>query len=177
MIEEDLKYYKEQYELKDKEYKELAKESIMLNKQNTSLSDELKKEERQNTENIKKLTEKFEKENKALLSKISNNQSSTTQITKVGWGNSKCYSEEEFNRFKAEWIQESSHLKEKIELMKEQNNKNSTYNEELMLSYKSLEKSNFHTQESNWKLSEIVEKNDFKIQELEKRNNKLKVYK
>lgn len=53
MIEEDLKYYKEQYEAKDKEWKELNKEIIKLNKQNAALTEDLKKEERLHVDNIK----------------------------------------------------------------------------------------------------------------------------
>ena len=126
---------------------------------------------------LSKLTEKFEKENKALSNKVTSNQNNTVQITKIGWGKAKCYSEEELALYKNEWMNENKHLLEKLEIMKEQHNKLANDNEELRISWKSLEKANLQTQESNLKLSELIERNNAKVGELEEKNNKQKIYK
>lgn len=104
MLEEDIKYYKEQFDTKDQEAKELAKECMKLSKQNNALVNDLKREERQYADSIKKLSENFEKENKLLSNKLKmNNPQSNVQVTQVGCLNKKCYSEEIFQSHKNEW--------------------------------------------------------------------------
>ena len=151
-------------------------EWLKLNKQNNALTEEIKREERQYTESIKKLTEKFEKENRTLTIKNSNNMNPSSPTLRTGWGNLKWLSESEFNRYKNEWLLEKLSLTEKLDLQKEQNMKAVLY-EELMHSFKSLEKSSLQTQDANSKLSDMVDKLNNKIKGLEEKNDKSKTYK
>ena len=123
------------------------------------------------------MTEKFEKENRTLTIKNTNSNIQTVvATTKIGWGNHKCFSESEFNSFKNEWLQEKLCLSEKLENLKEQNMKALLY-EELMHSFKSLEKSNHQTQDANTKLSDMVDKLNLKNINLEEKNERFRMYK
>jgi len=136
---------------------------MKLKKDNTKLLSEKEKDEKQYAESIKKLTEKFERENsvsknsKAVLPKnIASNE--LEQQAKI-------------------WANDKEHIQKQLCMANAQIDEIRKMNENLMHSYKNLEKSREELQESNNKLTESIQRSDDRNLNLEEKINKLKPYK
>ena len=163
MVEASLKDTKEQLKAKEQECRDLVKDSMKLKKENAKLQDERKKDEKMYTDQIRKLTEKFEKENLALSSR---SKSSSGKASK-----------EEIDYHMKTWKKEKELLEKQLKMQVQQNEENKRMQEDLMQAFKTMENSKSDIQTTNDKLSDLIQRSDTRNVQLEEKLGKYRKYK